>query len=59
MISKEHLLDLIEDYASAKTTGRPVLIQGAIMRLNQAVELMFAKQQEPPHAPQPVDPEQK
>lgn len=41
--TKQQLIELIEDYAAAKATGRVMLIQVAIARLNQAVEMLFAK----------------
>jgi hypothetical protein len=40
--TKEQLAEAIEDYAAAKATNRPNLIQATAKRLSEYVEALFA-----------------
>lgn len=44
--TKEQLISLIEDYAMAKTTGRPTVAAPFAQALSEAIEKLFAL--EPP-----------
>lgn len=43
MITKEALIDLIEDYAAAKASGRPGLIRATLPVLDAAINEIFAE----------------
>lgn len=47
-IPKDQLLEFIEDYAAAKSTGRALLIQVAASRLQGAVDQLFTKPEPQP-----------
>lgn len=55
-IPKDQLLEFIEDYAAAKSTGRALLIQVAASRLQGAVDQIFAPTQPKPEAAQEQPP---
>lgn len=43
--TKDQLAEAIEDYAAAKATNRPNLIQATAKRLSEYVEALFAPEQ--------------
>lgn len=44
--TKEQLAEAIEDYAAAKATNRPNLIQATAKRLSDYIEALFAPEEE-------------
>lgn len=46
-MTKEVYIELIEDYAMAKVSGRTELIRFSLSRLQQATEILFTPKNEP------------